>query len=595
MEKDGAADLDHDGILRAARAYWGGTTVRARLQLGATEVRPDLCYRATKLLSCLDSIECGEAVPALACGEVGAQALNDPLVQFRRATKPPCVGNGQGFLHELFAGGVDDARAGSRLVEYVISGLCSKCQLMYIEQHDSEEMSSGDVEVSSEDAYESPTVSAQHGAPFSANGSCANGSWHVLQPRPLHSPPSTCPCACPKPTPLGPCPNAAEPDGTGMCDLCWAVDCQHGCACVCPFDGTCARAPPRTTGQALRQLGVAYSSNAMRDGPRNAESSQACASTAAPCAVEARDGNRDINRSAPPWSVLLDTGMPLGATTRWTPRDMLRLRGTCHALRGSHFSTKLFLVDVLAHALDVRALPEQSYRLLPSEQLSDRSTPRTVQLRERSFEDLAQLANRVFAERCFLRALPSAVQEVITAYFAQEGVPQWLPETTAPPPAAVVAGGHALQRLLLRDSIESPPDWCSDDYDVFIPYGEYGLATAVRDAVATTAANHLPTIMRGAPEFIGEVFHVEQTDSEEYDNWKPTEHVVHAEPTVQRVPVLTIEEDGPDSSRTFGLDEALDVMGGFSAKHLCDLRGDLVTPNIIMGRRKPYNIVHVYV
>lgn len=131
------SEIERETILRISRTRYDGQTVRQHIESAATAERPDMRYRAKRLVALLDKFEENHSTPhvTLGCGDPGEEALadTDPFVRHLQSMKPGCVGNDKFHLHELFAGGVDDVQAGRRLAEYPMSGFCVGCQRVYME------------------------------------------------------------------------------------------------------------------------------------------------------------------------------------------------------------------------------------------------------------------------------------------------------------------------------------------------------------------------------------------------------------------------------------------------------------------------------
>jgi len=143
------------------------------------------------------------------------------------------------------------------------------------------------------------------------------------------------------------------------------------------------------------------------------------------------DASRAVVLDAAPWCVLLSADLPL--EHQWTPAGMLRLRGTCKALRGGVSSGEYF----------ARLLRQLGVRRIDG--LEQRAAAHRI----------FTLCCTVWAERQFVHVATAACRRV-----AGLG-----PNDVAP---CVVAGGLALHRQMLLSSEGDDITWRPGDLDIFV-------------------------------------------------------------------------------------------------------------------------------
>jgi hypothetical protein len=192
-----------------------------------------------------------------------------------------------------------------------------------------------------------------------------------------------------------------------------------------------------------------------------------------------------MNADEPPWSILLSPNIELGSVECWTPREMLRLRGTCQALRwhsscllgGRSQSTAAFFADMIVQGLQVNLVDWQ----------------------DASVADLYGACRRIFMERLLISSIPAVV-----AAAAKDS------HNVDPSCCAIFGGGYPLHRRLLADTpfnanTQLDPHrpvlgWTPGDLDIFVPFGCPSAAPAkviqtsqaVLDAVTQHVLDLLP-------------------------------------------------------------------------------------------------------
>lgn len=151
--------------------------------------------------------------------------------------------------------------------------------------------------------------------------------------------------------------------------------------------------------------------------------------------MPASQGVPAVNVAEAPWCVLLGEARPLQAKHGWTPRDMLRLRSTCKALRAGVESVEFF-----------RALLLRSSKAF--------ARPDALELSGRHAFLLCQ---RVVLEINFLHQLHDVCRR-------ESG------QRPGDTPPCTVAGSYALHRMMIQDETAGGPlpDWSPGDLDIFV-------------------------------------------------------------------------------------------------------------------------------